>query len=276
MPVRYRLLKLFFKKNSNKKVMEKQDFSNQYQFDPLYCNRTYRQRIKSTGLLSYQVKEKESDLFIQTPVLFFKEAREYLHHYRMILEEYIKKNPLFRTTLRPFPSDSSAHPIVKEMIEVSALCQVGPMAAVAGCIAQNVGERLLTHTEEVIIENGGDLYIKSSSLRRVIIFAGSSPLSNKLYLRIDSRESGIGVCTSSGTVGPSFSMGKADAVTVIAPSASLADAAATAIANTIQTGADIEKGLNLAQQIDSISGVVIIKDDKMGMWGDIDYGIVRR
>lgn len=256
--------------------MERQDFSNQYRFDPLHCSRTYRQKIKSTDLLSYQVKEKESDLLIQTPVLFFKEAQEYLHHYRMILEEYITKIPLFGTTLKPFPYDNNAHPMVKEMIEVSTLCQVGPMAAVAGCLSQNVGERLLTHTEEVVIENGGDLYIKSFSLRRVIIFAGSSPLSNKLYLKIDSRKSGIGVCTSSGTVGPSFSMGKADAVTVIAPSASLADAAATAIANTIQTIDDIEKGLNLAQQIAGISGVVIIKDDKMGIWGDIDYGVVRR
>lgn len=256
--------------------MGKTGFDDKYEFDPLHCHRSYRLTIKSEDLISYQVKEKESDLFVQTPVLLFKEAQGFLHYYRTILEEYIKKVPLFRSTLKPFPADNKAHSMIKEMIEVSALCQVGPMAAVAGCIARYVGERLLANTEEVIIENGGDIYIKSHSERKIIIYAGSSPLSNKIYLKIDSRKKGMGVCTSSGTVGPSFSMGKADAVTVISTSASLADAAATAIANTIQTSADIEKGLSLAQEITGIFGAVIIKDDKIGMWGEIDYGIVRR
>ena len=255
--------------------MGKTDFDNRYGFDPLHCHRSYRLTIKSEDLISYQVKEKESDLFVQTPVLLFKEAQGFLRYYRTILEEYIRKYPLFGTTLKPIPPDNKAHVMIKEMIGVTALCHVGPMAAVAGCIAQYVGERLLANTEEVIIENGGDIYIKSHSERKIIIYAGSSPLSNKVYLKIDSRKNGMGVCTSSGTVGPSFSMGKADAVTAISASASLADAAATAIANTIQTVADIEKGLNFAKQIEGISGVVIIKDDKIGMWGEIDYGILR-
>jgi len=253
--------------------MDKDSFSNQFHFDPLHCNRTYREQIKSADLISYQVQEKESDLLVETPVLLFEEALASLKHCRMILEQYIAKNPLFRTTLKPYPPDDKAHPLIKEMIEVSALCQVGPMASVAGCIAQQVGEDLLNITDEVIIENGGDLYIKSSVLRRVIIYAGLSPLSNKLYLNIDSQKTGIGVCTSSGTVGPALSFGKADAVTVLSLSASLADAAATAIGNVVKTKEDIEKGLNLAQQIDGLLGVVIIKDDKMGMWGEINYGL---
>lgn len=253
--------------------MEKQDFLSQYDFDPLHCIRTYRQKIKSSNLISFQVKEKESDLLIQAPMILEEEAFTSLKYYRSLLEDYIKENPLFRNTLDPYPYDNKAHSMIREMIEVSARCQVGPMASVAGCIAQNVAQDLLTRIDEVIIENGGDLYIKSSSLRRVIIYAGSSPLSNKLYLKIDSRKNGLGICTSSGTVGPSFSMGKADAVTVISYSASLADAAATAIGNIIQTKEDIRKGLNLAQRISGLRGVVIIKDDKIGMWGEIDYGL---
>ncbi len=254
--------------------MEKKDFLYQSDFDPEYCIRSYRDRIKSPDLLSFQVKEKESDLLVQTPVLLKKEALASLRYYRTILENYIKENPIFATALAPYPCDNNAHHMIKEMIDESARCQVGPMASVAGCIARYVGQELLSKTDEVIIENGGDIYIKSSSIRRVIIYAGSSPLSNKLYLKIDSQERGMGVCTSSGTVGPSFSRGKADAVTVLSYSATLADAAATAIGNIIQTKEDINEGLKLAEQINGILGTVIIKDDKIGMWGEIDYGFV--
>ena len=254
--------------------MKKKDFLYQSDFDPEYCIRSYRDRIKSPDLLSFQVKEKESDLLVQTPVLLQKEALTSLRYYRRILENYIKENPIFATTLTPYPCDNNAHHMIKEMIDESARCQVGPMASVAGCIARCVGQELLSKTDEVIIENGGDIYIKSSSMKRVIIYAGSSPLSNKLYLKIDSKERGIGVCTSSGTVGPSFSRGKADAVTVLSYSATLADAAATAIGNIIQTKEDINEGLKLAEQINGILGTVIIKDDKIGMWGEIDYGFV--
>ena len=254
--------------------MKSQDINYQNDFDSNHCNRSYRQRIKSPDLLSFQVKERESDLLIQAPILLQDEALVALKYVRRILENYIRKNPRFKTTLKPYPQDHSAHPMIREMIEVSARCQVGPMAAVAGSISQFVGQSLLHNMDEVIIENGGDLYLKSPHIRKVIIYAGSSPLSNKIVLKVDSREKGIGICTSSGTVGPSFSMGKADAVTVLSHSAALADAAATAVGNRILTKNDIEKGLSLAQTIISLLGVVIIKDDKMGMWGEIAYGLV--
>ncbi len=254
----------------------KEDRNIYYQskFDSGHCARSYRDTIKSTDLISFQVKVKESDLLIQAALLLQEEALTSLKYYRTILENYIKENPIFRTTLNPYPADSNAHPIIREMIEESARCNVGPMASVAGCIAQYIAIDLLTKTDEIIIENGGDLYIKSHSIRRVIIYAGFSPLSNKLYLKINSSQQGVGVCTSSGTVGPSFSMGEADAVTVLSYSATLADAAATAIGNIVQTKEDISSGLNLAEQIDGILGTIIIKDDKIGMWGEIDYGFV--
>jgi hypothetical protein len=254
--------------------MNKQNTNYSNFFDVKHYKRSYRQRIKSKDLISFQVKEKESDLLIQTPVFLQKEGLSALRDFRNVLKDYIKENPEFKLTFKPYPFDNFAHPMIKEMIRASAICQVGPMAAVAGCISQYTAERLLTKTDEIIIENGGDLYLKSPQIRKIIIYAGFSPLSNKIYLNIDSRTRGIGVCTSSGTVGPSFSMGKADAVTVISRSASLADAAATAIGNIIHTKEDIKKGLKLARNINGLMGLVIIKDDQVGMWGEIDYGLV--
>jgi|GEM_PF-6896639 len=101
--------------------MDKDSFSNQFHFDPLHCNRTYREQIKSADLISYQVQEKESDLLVETPVLLFEEALASLKHCRMILEQYIAKNPLFRTTLKPYPPDDKAHPWSKGWIRCRRL-----------------------------------------------------------------------------------------------------------------------------------------------------------
>ena len=243
-------------------------------FDPRHENRSYRQWIKSPDLIPFQVIEQESDLFIQASTFLEDEARIALRYYRRNLENYIRENPSFKTTLKPYPSDKKAPPMIQEMIEVSAICNVGPMAAVAGCISQHVAHHLLQFTDDLIIENGGDLFLKSPHLRKVVIYAGSSPLSNRMVLHIDSREKGMGICTSSGTVGPSFSMGKADAVTVLSGSAALADAAATALGNLIQKKEDIKKGLDCAKSITGLIGVVIMMEDRMGMWGEIDYHLM--
>ena len=143
------------------------------------------------------------------------------------------------------------------------------MAAVAGAISEMVGAELLNYSEEVIIENGGDIFISSKRDRIVAIYAGNSPLSEKYGVEINAADTPMGVCTSSGTVGHSFSFGKADAAVIIASSATLADAAATAIGNMVTTREDIDKALDYARSSSLLKGVIIIKDDSMGVWGNI-------
>ena len=124
--------------------------------------------------------------------------------------------------------------LVKEMIRVSTLANVGPMAAVAGAMAEFVSKDLLKISKQVIVENGGDIYLATSRERTIGIYAGTSPLSMKLGITISPEDSPLGVCTSSGTVGPSLSFGKADAVCILSKSAALADAAATAVGNVVR------------------------------------------
>jgi ApbE superfamily uncharacterized protein (UPF0280 family) len=140
------------------------------------------------------------------------------------------------------------------------------MAAVAGAIAEHVGADLLADTSDVIIENGGDLFIATTKKRRIGTFAGTSSFSGKIFFDIPS-DTRLGICTSSGTVGYSFSYGRADAVTVIAPSAALADAAATAVCNRIVKPEDIEGALAFARQVPGVSGVLAVIGEDMGMWG---------
>jgi len=155
------------------------------------------------------------------------------------------------------------------MSESAEKVSVGPMASVAGAIAEFVGTELSKFSPEVIVENGGDIFLKGLKTRRIGIYAGTSPLSGKIGLKINGKDTPLGICTSSGTVGHSLSYGKADAAIAIAKSAILADAAATAIGNLIKEPSDIPSGIKFAEGIEGLKGVIIIKGENMGLWGDI-------
>jgi hypothetical protein len=143
------------------------------------------------------------------------------------------------------------------------------MAAVAGAVAEAVGRDLLQISDEVIVENGGDIYLSTAKERTVGLYAGRSPLSLKVGVLVGPETSPLGICTSSGTVGPSLSFGKADAVCVLSDSAALADAAATSIGNVVRDENDIERGLRRGREIEGVWGIVIVVGDKMGVWGNV-------
>jgi hypothetical protein len=188
----------------------------------------------------------------------------------MALEGYIRDNPLFMHSLEPLAVRDDAPKIVRMMADASRQAGVGPMASVAGAFAELVGRDLLKHSAEVIVENGGDIFMQVAGPRVVGIYAGASPLSSRLGIEIKPERCPLGICTSSGTVGPSLSLGLADAVVVLSRSAALADAAATAIGNRVKSPDDISTALELGREIAGVSGVVIICGDKMGAWGDVD------
>ena len=235
----------------------------------IYEPRTYRNQVHGTDLVSFDVTIKETDLYIRARKNLRGKAERLVEKYRKILEKYIDRNPDFLATLEPFYANKNAPMIVKEMAESGTAAGVGPMAAVAGAIAEYVGRELLEYTAEVIVENGGDIYIKSLSPRTVSIYAGKSPLGKALALEISPEDTPLGICTSSGTIGHSLSYGKADAVVIIAPSASLADAVATATGNIVKTESDIQAGLEFTEKIPGVKGAVIIINDKMGVHGDL-------
>jgi ApbE superfamily uncharacterized protein (UPF0280 family) len=236
----------------------------------MYEPRTYRHWISSDDLVSFNVTVRETDLYIRANSNLEIRALESVKRHREPLEEYIRQHPLFMHTLEPYTVDSNAPEIVREMAEAGNIAGVGPMAAVAGAIAEAVGRDLLAFSPEIIVENGGDIFMQTLKTRRAGIFAGeSSPFSGKLALEIAAEDTPLGICTSSGTVGHSLSMGNADAVIVTAVSTSLADAAATAICNKIKSVSDIKNEINSAGVRYGVSGLIIIKDDEIGIWGNI-------
>lgn len=235
-----------------------------------YVERTYRNLVSRAHLTAFQVRWKETDLFIRAAGDLTVQARSAVRACRQEIEAYIERNPLFRKSLKPLPPDPGAPPVVRAMIEAAHRSGVGPMAGVAGAVSEYVGDALLAHSPEVIVENGGDIYLKTGTPVTVSVFAGRSPLSMKVGIRIPPEATPCGVCTSSGTVGPSLSFGKADAVSVWSASTVLADAAATALANRIRTAEDLGPVLESAGDIEGIRGVVAILGDRIGLWGDLD------
>ena len=235
----------------------------------MYEPRFYRHWIKDDDLVSFEVAVKQTDLYIRSRRNLKDKALNSVLRHRAPLESYIGHHPLFLTTLDPYQAEAGAPAIVKEMARVSQLTGVGPMAAVAGAIAEAVGRDLLAFSPEVIVENGGDIFLKISNKRLVGIYAGQSSFTKKIALEIMPRETPLGVCTSSGTVGHSLSLGSADAVVVLSPSTALADAAATALGNMVKAADDIPRAIEKAQSIEGLRGLVIIVGDKMGVWGKV-------
>jgi len=245
----------------------------------MYQKRTYRNLIHDNkltpersdrGLTYFQVAVKETDLYIGANKDLSKEVREAVLKYRYQIEEYIRRFPEFQKSLIPLQLDPFAPRIIKAMMEASSLTGTGPMAAVAGGISEFIGKELLNQSEEIIVENGGDIFLKTSSKTSIGIYAGTSPLSNRIGIKINPDDTPLGVCTSSGTVGHSISFGRADAVTVVSKSALLADAAATSVGNLVKDKRDFNRALEFAGKIDGILGVLIVLGKEMAVYGKVE------
>lgn len=234
-----------------------------------YEPRTYRRWTKPQDLVSFRVSVFETDLFISCDRDLSGEAERRIISLRQDIEAYIAGHPDFKDALTPVAVEIEAPDIIREMAGAAETAGVGPMASVAGAIAEGVGKGLLEVSPQVIVENGGDIFISSRIPRVVGIYAGDSKFSRRLGLKIEADETPCGICTSSGTVGHSLSFGKADAVVVLSRSTPLADAAATSLCNRVKSKADVEKAIDCGKGIEGIGGVVIILQGTLGVWGDV-------
>jgi ApbE superfamily uncharacterized protein (UPF0280 family) len=236
-----------------------------------FGERTYHRWIRTDDLHSFRVTVQETDLFILALENLTELATQSVMRYRTQIEDYIQEHPEFQTSFQPLEVEDRAPLIVQEMAAAAKCAGVGPFAAVAGAIAEYVGTDLLQCSAEVLIENGGDIFAASRHSRVFGIYAGNSPLTGKIGLKIDASQMPCGVCTSSGTVGPSFSFGRADAAVVIAKSTALADACATALCNRIAGASDISDGLKFAEQTKGIDGAIVIIGESLGAWGKAQF-----
>ncbi len=237
--------------------------------------RLYRRALTNSRLTSFTVQVKESDLWIAVSSQSFRDTfpeqvESIVLNSRNVIEAFLKEEPHFAAALEPCLFPPGAPRIMRKMVVAGNKAGVGPMAAVAGAIAEEVGFYLAKKSTEVIVENGGDIYLKVVEPIRMGIYAGNSPLSGKIALKMEPNQTPLGICTSSGTVGPSFSFGCADAAAVLSPSVPLADAAATALGNRVKGITDLEDALDFARGIEGITGALLVFKDKVAAWGAIE------
>lgn len=237
--------------------------------------RTYRLLNRQKGLAFFQVIVRETDLDIgvskeKLTAELAQKVREKVLTARSQLEGYLEKDPQFFRAMSPYTPIPSAPEIAITMAREAAKAGVGPMAAVAGAFSELVGRFVALYSSEVIVENGGDIYLRSSQERIIGIFAANSPFSNRIALKIKPYQTPLGICTSSGVIGHSISMGKADAMVVLAPSVPLADAVATAAGNLVKKPQDVQKAVEFAMKIPGVRGALAIKGDKLSASGDIE------
>ncbi len=194
---------------------------------------------------------------------------------RAALERYICRVPLFFATIEPLAVVDRAPPLVRRMADAAARAGVGPMAAVAGAIAERAVEAMLESGATAgIAENGGDIQLAGqiSGSVRMAVNAPGAALADRLAFRIPPSSLPLGVCTSAGAAGSSISFGTAQAAVAVARSATLADAAATAVANAAD-GADaeasVQNALECADDIETLRGALVIVDGLVGRTGHL-------
>lgn len=244
--------------------------------------RTYRNSFSKERFESFVITYKDSDLWVGIdPASFKKEmadfALEKLKTIRNELEAYVTEDSFFKKSLKPCRVNEDAPQMAKEMAIAAEKSGVGPMAAVAGIFSETIGKALLENFSitELVIENGGDIFLRIQNPLVMSIFAGESPLSGMVGLEIEPEKTPCGICTSAGTVGPSRSFGKADAVMIVCKETALADAFATGFGNLIKKPMDVEKVLKRTERHDEIVAAVMICEDQIGIRGEFEMKLLK-
>lgn len=189
---------------------------------------------------------------------------------RELLEAYIVRQPLFKSSLVPMGLTTDAPEIAQDMNRASGIVGVGPLAAVAGAIAQRGAlAAIAVGAKEAIVENGGDIFAVSRQPLLVGLHAGEGSPFNRMALKLDPQDMPRAICSSSSRMGHSLSLGACDLATVVAQNAALADAAATMACNMVKTDGDISQALDYITSLPGIDGALIINQGRIGLKGSL-------
>ena len=238
----------------------------------LSTDRAYRDGVRSgTGEVRFQVAMEQTDLLIVAEKDMRTEIASFVFRVRGEIKNWIMFHPEFAASLEPVDVPGDAPDIVRGMAEAARMCGVGPMAAVAGAVAQAVGEAFVAQSPNILVENGGDIYMNSTR-ERVVALLAEPDSGASIGLRIEAGSFPAAVCSSSATIGHSLSLGAGDLVAVRARDARFADAAATALCNELKSEADIDRVLKRARELAEygLDGVFAQYDKKVAAWGDLE------
>lgn len=234
--------------------------------------RSYRMEPSSAqGEARFQVVVEETDLWVVARGDLHREVEALVRALRGQLKAHIALQPEFLTSLVPVRVRPGATDIVRRMAEAAEACGVGPMAAVAGTIAELVARAFVALSPDILVENGGDCFL-CSTRERVVGLLPSPEAGVTVGLRLSPEDFPLSLCASSGRIGHSLSFGRGDIVVVRSPSGALADAAATALSNRLKSSRDLEQVVEAAKRLEAagVQGVFAQCGDKLAVWGRME------
>jgi len=220
-----------------------------------------RRRIKQSDLLAVSESSRAVDA-----------AFERILMDRFALEAYARLHPIFELSLDPVRIDANAPQIVRLAGKAAEVASVGPMAAVPGALADLALEAMLKTGSRInLLENGGEIAASSTETLLVGIYAGQSKHLG-LGFRLRLQDFPVGIATSSAAVSHALSFGQADAAVIVAETACMADAVATAVCNAVKgndSEASIQSGLETVEKIGHVRGALVLRDRHMGTVGKL-------
>jgi len=227
--------------------------------------------IKDDGRLKkehFQFKETIATIIAEKDA-YIEAAKKEIRKRRNEIEQFIQKDKSFEVSLKPYNYSEKDPEIIKKMCESSEKLNVGPMATVAGVIAEYAVKAMISKgAKHAIVDNGGDIAIFTNRTINVGIYTGDKK-TNRFAFKVLPKNEILGICTSSGKIGHSLSFGNTDAVTAISHDVAVADAAATALGNLVYARQDIKNAFKILDTIKEVTGAVIVIDDKIGIWREV-------
>ncbi|HEX3012860.1 MAG TPA: UPF0280 family protein [Methanobacterium sp.] len=223
-------------------------------------------------MIAERIRLDETNILLKTDLIDHK-LSNFILRQRMDLISYIRRNKEFLISFEPVDVEDAPF-IAMVMAKAGKVADVGPMAAVAGTISElSMNFLIKSGAKYAIVENGGDIALKTNKDVVMGLYAGTSSLSGQIGFKIKHEKTPMGICTSSGTVGHSISLGRADSVTVFADRASVADALATSIANEAKGDLDSNAVQNCLARAEDFKpyfrGVMIVVGESAGTIGKI-------
>jgi len=234
-------------------------------------HRFYRTTGQHEGLVRTQVVIEQTDLMILARQDLSSAAGDLVHRLRAEIRAFATLHPEFLTSLTPLPVPDRTTPLISDMLHAAKTLGVGPMAAVAGTIAQHVADTLAPHSPDILVENGGDVYMRST-VDRVVGILPAEDGTMMVGTPVPASEFPCALCGSSAIIGHSLSFGHADLVVVRSPSGAVADAAATHLANLLREKSDLPRVLARAEELAEcgVEGVLAQCDGQIGAWGKME------
>ena len=244
--------------------------------------RNYRRHCACrAGEVAFQVVVEETDLRVVACQNMAAVMLDTVRRLRADIKGWMILHPEFRTSLVPLPLPSQAPCIVRRMYAGALCAGVGPFAAVAGAVAQAVAEAHVQDSPDIIVENGGDIFMFSRSDRVVGLLADPQG-GPTVGVKVAAAHCPVSLCASSATIGHSLSLGQGDLAVVRARDAALADAAATALGNRLRAAGDVEGALAWVETLAAkgggeaggVEGAFVQCAGRIGVWGNMEMDVV--